>query len=244
VSDVSRETPAAPVEARRVFGVERLSLAEQYAELLATEGVLRGLIGPREAPRLWERHLLNCAVVGEVIPADATVGDVGSGAGLPGLALAIARPDVSVTLIEPLLRRTRFLDEAVAALGLSDQVSVVRGRAEELVGKVGFHVVTARAVAPLDRLARWCLPLAAPGGELVAMKGSGAAAEVEDAWPELRRLGCARPQVVELGRDVLAEPTWGVRVARPETGQVGWRGRGSEGSAARARRTSKQRRNV
>src|SRR5689334_530867 len=119
MGDVSRETPAVPDRARRVFGVERLSVAQRYAELLATDGVVRGLIGPREAPRLWDRHLLNCAVVGEVIGRGATVVDVGSGAGLPGLALAIARPDLRVTLLEPLLRRTRFLEEAVETLGLA-----------------------------------------------------------------------------------------------------------------------------
>ena len=117
-----------------MFAVGRLPLAERYAELLATEGVVRGLIGPREAPRLWERHLLNCAVLAELVPESASVADVGSGAGLPGVVLAIARPDLRVTLVEPLLRRTRFLDEVVEELGLQDQVEVVRGRAEELAG--------------------------------------------------------------------------------------------------------------
>jgi len=156
-------------------------LAERYAALLATDGVVRGLIGPREAPRLWDRHLLNSAVVGACVPDGATVGDVGSGAGLPGLALAIARPDVKVTLIEPLLRRTRFLDEAVESLGLGDQVEVLRARAEELHGQRTFDVVTARAVAPLERLARWCLPLVVRHGELVALKGSSVADEIDEA---------------------------------------------------------------
>jgi 16S rRNA (guanine527-N7)-methyltransferase len=240
MGDVSRETPAVPDRARRVFGVERLSVAQRYAELLATDGVVRGLIGPREAPRLWDRHLLNCAVVGEVIGRGATVVDVGSGAGLPGLALAIARPDLRVTLLEPLLRRTRFLEEAVETLGLADQVEVLRGRAEELHGQRTWEVVTARAVAPLEKLARWCLPLAAAHGELVAMKGASAAVEVEEAWPGLRQLGCERPTVAELGAGVLEEPTWVVRVVRPEQGQVGWRG--SAGSDRR--RPRKQRRNV
>ena len=237
MGDVSRETPAAPPDARRVFGVQDLPLAQRYADLLATDGVVRGLIGPREAPRLWERHLLNCAVLGEVIARDATVADVGSGAGLPGLVLAIARPDVRVTLIEPLLRRTRFLDEVVAELGLSERVEVLRGRAEELHGRRTFAVVTARAVAPLDRLARWCLPLVAPHGELVAMKGASAAAEVEEAGPALRRLGCAAPVVIQLGVGVLSEPTWAVRVARPEFGPVGWRDRpGRDERSTRERR--------
>src|SRR3954452_16414844 len=118
MSQVSRETPAAPPEARRVFGVERLPLAERYAAWLATEGVVRGLIGPREAPRLWDRHLLNCAVLSELIDTDAYVVDVGSGAGLPGIVLAIARPDLLVPLLEPLARRCDFLVEAVEALAL------------------------------------------------------------------------------------------------------------------------------
>lgn len=223
--------------------MERLALVEQYADLLASEGVLRGLIGPREAPRLWERHLLNCAVLGEVVPHGVSLADVGSGAGLPGLALAIARPDLDVTLIEPLLRRTRFLDEAVERLGLQSQVTVLRARAEEVSKETVFHIVTARAVAPLARLAGWCLPLVAPGGDLVAMKGSTAAAEVVEAEPALRELGCWPVDVVELGADVLDEPTWAVRVARPETGQVGWRDRAPDGSARRGRRT-KKRRNV
>jgi 16S rRNA (guanine527-N7)-methyltransferase len=238
MGDVSRETPAVPPEARRVFGVQNLLVAERYADLLATDGVVRGLIGPREAPRLWQRHLLNCAVLGEVIAPGATVADVGSGAGLPGLVLAIARPDLRVTLVEPLLRRTRFLDEAVAELGLADRVEVFRGRAEELHGRRTFAVVTARAVAPLERLARSCLPLVQPDGELVAMKGASAEEEVAEAGPALRRLGCAPPVVVRLGAGVLAEPTWAVRVARPESGPVGWRGRPGGGD----RRTRERRR--
>ena len=151
--------------------------------------MVRGLIGPREAPRLWDRHLLNCAVLGEVVPRGVAVADVGSGAGLPGLVLAIARPDLRVTLVEPLLRRTRFLDEVVDLLGLQAQVEVLRGRAEELADGRTFDVVTARAVAPLERLARWCLPLVAPGGELVAMKGASAPAEVVEAGPDAAAAG-------------------------------------------------------
>jgi 16S rRNA (guanine527-N7)-methyltransferase len=228
--------------------MQRLPLAERYAELLATDGVVRGLIGPREAPRLWERHLINCAVLEEVIPDGAAVADVGSGAGLPGLVLAIARPDLRMTLVEPLLRRTRFLDEVVDELGLGEHVTVVRARAEELAGTRTFDVVTARAVAPLERLARWCLPLVSPHGELVAMKGSTAVEEVEKAGPALRALGCSSPIVVELGKGVVAEPTWGVRVARPESGPVGWRGRRARGTDRRVRRPAererKQRRGV
>ena len=141
---------------------------------------VRGLIGPREAPRLWDRHLLNCAVLAEVMPERRDVCDIGSGAGLPGLVLAIARPDLTVTLVEPLLRRTTFLEEVVAELGL-DSVEVVRGRAEELHGQRTFDVVTSRAVAPLERLLRWSMPLVAPRGALVAMKGSSVDEEIEAA---------------------------------------------------------------
>ena len=159
--DVSRETP--PSSAAGVFS-SRLPIAEQYADLLASEGVVRGLIGPREVPRLWDRHILNSAVVLPRVPHGATVADVGTGAGLPGLVWAIARPDLIVTLIEPLLRRTTFLDEAVITLGLNN-VTVQRARAEDV--KHTYDVVTARAVAPLDKLGRWCLPLVREGGVLL-----------------------------------------------------------------------------
>jgi 16S rRNA (guanine527-N7)-methyltransferase len=171
VSDVSRETPAVPVEARRVFAVGRLPLAERYAELLATEGVVRGLIGPREAPRLWERHLLNCAVLAELVPESASVADVGSGAGLPGVVLAIAPAgpagDVgrAVAAPHPLPRRGGGGARAPGA-GRGGP----RAR-EELAGTRTFDVVTARAVAPLERLARWCLPLVDPAGSSWRMKG-------------------------------------------------------------------------
>lgn len=210
---VSRETPPAPpapAAARGVFS-DRLELAQQYAELLASDGVIRGLIGPREAPRLWERHLLNCAVLGELIPSGATVCDIGSGAGLPGLVLAIARPDLSVTLVEPLLRRTTFLDEAVQTLSL-ERVEVVRARAEELHGRRRFDVVTSRAVAPLPKLARWSLPLTRPGGVVVAMKGASAQAEVDDARKELRKLGAGPVSVHTVGVGVVDPPTSVVRV--------------------------------
>ncbi|MBM9459940.1 16S rRNA (guanine(527)-N(7))-methyltransferase RsmG [Nocardioides sp. zg-536] len=186
-----------PKTAAGVFG-DRLPLAERYAELLATEGVLRGLIGPREAPRLWDRHLINCALMAPAIPRGATVADIGSGAGLPGIVLAIARPDISITLIEPLLRRTTFLDEVVAELGL-DNVTVVRGRADALHGQARFDVVTSRAVAPLERLLGWSMPLVAATGELVAMKGSSVGDEIAEAAPTLAKLGCAAPEVQEFG---------------------------------------------
>jgi 16S rRNA (guanine527-N7)-methyltransferase len=153
-------------------------VAEAYAALLADDGVVRGLIGPREAPRLWERHLLNCAVLAELIDEGADVADIGSGAGLPGLVLAVVRPDLRLTLVEPLLRRATFLQDAVDRLGL-DNVEVVRARAEELHGKREFSVVTSRAVAPLDRLLDWSMPLVRQGGCLLAMNGSSAAEEIE-----------------------------------------------------------------
>ncbi|MGN0063679.1 MAG: 16S rRNA (guanine(527)-N(7))-methyltransferase RsmG [Nocardioides sp.] len=204
-----------------MFPLERLPLAERYAELLATEGVVRGLIGPREAPRLWDRHLLNSAVLAEVLPTDSTVADLGTGAGLPGMVLAIARPDLRLTLVEPLLRRTTFLEEVVAELGL-DNVEVVRGRAEELHGKRTFDVVTSRAVAPLDRLLGWSMPLVAPKGALVAMKGSSVAEEIETARPVLATYKCAEPEVFVLGEGVVERPTCALRVAWADPSSIGW----------------------
>ena len=219
--DVSRETPSAPASARGVFPSDRLPLAERYADLLATDGVTRGLIGPREAPRLWDRHLLNCAVLAEVMPRASTVADVGSGAGLPGLVLAIARPDLRLTLIEPLLRRTTFLTEMVGELGL-ENVEVVRGRADALHGERRFAVVTSRAVAPLDRLLRWSMPLVEPTGALVAMKGSSVAEEIDAARPVLEELGCAEPETRVLGAGIVPSTTVALRVAWADPGRVCW----------------------
>lgn len=207
---VSRETPTPPPVAADVFGAA-LPLAERYADLLALVATERGLIGPREVPRLWERHLLNCAVLSDAIPDSATVCDVGSGAGLPGVVLAVRRADLEVTLVEPLLRRATFLAEAVEALGLTN-AEVVRNRAEELHGVRTFDVVTSRAVAPLARLLRWSLPLVRPGGEVLAMKGSSVAAELEEAADVLSERGAARPEVVHLGYSMLSVPTTAVRV--------------------------------
>jgi 16S rRNA (guanine527-N7)-methyltransferase len=201
---------------RALFG-ERLGLADQYAELLVTDGVVRGLIGPREAPRIWDRHLLNCAAVAELIQPGARVVDVGSGAGLPGLALAIARPDLSVVLVEPLARRTSFLTEVVAALGLDGTVTVLRARAEEALGRLPegpADIVAARAVAPLDRLAGWCLPLAKVGGRLLAIKGASAAVEAAEHAAAVRRLGGGQPAVRVCGADLLDPATTVVEVVR------------------------------
>src|SRR5690349_25044649 len=153
-SSVSRETP--PL-VEKLYPRAAAPLTA-YAELLATEGTLRGLIGPREVPRLWDRHLLNCAVLERLVPEGASVADVGTGAGLPGIVLAIVRPDLQVALVEPLLRRTTYLEEIVASLGL-DHVEVVRGKADGLHGRDEFDVVTSRAVAPLGRLLDWSMPL-------------------------------------------------------------------------------------
>jgi 16S rRNA (guanine527-N7)-methyltransferase len=204
-----------PPAAAAVFG-DRLPVVQAYAELLAAAGVERGLLGPREAPRLWERHLLNCAGVAELVEPGSTVLDLGSGAGLPGLVLAAARPDVTVVLCEPLLRRAAFLTEAVEQLGLSG-VLVRRARAEELAGAVLVDAVTARAVAPLERLAGWGLPLLRPGGRLLALKGEQAEAELEQAGAALRAAGGTGARVVEVGRPELGSAARVVVVERSAT---------------------------
>lgn len=215
-----------------------LPVAEAYAALLADDGVVRGLIGPREAPRLWERHLVNCALLGEVIPEDADVCDIGSGAGLPGLVLAIARPDLRLTLVEPLLRRTTFLDEVVDRLALSN-VEVVRARAEELHGSREFSVVTSRAVAPLGRLLDWSMPLVRQHGALVAMKGSSAADEVATAAADLRRHGAGRVAVLTCGEGVIDPPTTVVRVEATRPSRLGWDATHGSTRAPRAGSTKK-----
>lgn len=230
-----------------MFPSERMRLAERYAELLATDGVVRGLIGPREAPRLWDRHLVNCALLAELMPDGGAVCDVGSGAGLPGLVLAIARPDLHVTLVEPLLRRTTFLEEVVADLTLSN-VEVVRARADALHGERRFDVVTSRAVAPLGRLLDWSMPLVDPTGALVAMKGLSVAEEVAAARAELARWGCAEPEICVLGERLAPSTTVALRVAWADPGQVSWplaappRGGRSKQRAGRTRASSNRRR--
>lgn len=193
-----------PAAAAAVFG-DRLSLAERYAQLLGTGAIERGLIGPREADRLWDRHLLNSAVVGELVPQGSRVLDVGSGAGLPGIPVAIARPDVQVELVEPLLRRTSWLDEVVEELGLGT-VTVTRGKVA-VIGPRQVDVVTARAVAPLERLLPMCVPLLRPGGVLLAIKGEQAEAEVEAVHRQASRWQVSSMDVARCGRGVLAEET-------------------------------------
>lgn len=208
-----------------------LPQAEAYAALLADDGVVRGLIGPREAPRLWERHLVNCALLGEAVPRGVDVCDIGSGAGLPGVVLAIARPDLRVTLVEPLLRRTTFLEEVVDRLELSN-VEVVRARAEELHGTRDFTVVTSRAVAPLGRLLDWSMPLVREGGVLVAMKGATAADEVTSAAKELRRHRAGSVEVLTLGVGLIDPPTTVIRVEANGPSRLGLAAASPSSSAA------------
>lgn len=198
------------VAAERIFG-DRLDLAKRYVEHLATSGIERGLIGPREVPRLWSRHVLNCAVVAELIEDGAKVADVGSGAGLPGLCLAIARPDLYLTLIEPLERRVIWLEEVVMDLGLSN-VEIIRSRAEAAIGKVECTVVTARAVSALKTLAPLTIPLLGGKGELLAIKGRSAEAEIATAGKTIRNLGGYETEIIIAGQNVLEEPTTVVRV--------------------------------
>jgi 16S rRNA (guanine527-N7)-methyltransferase len=197
---VDDPSPAEPTsEAAELFR-DALPRVRRYAELLAGPGRMQGVIGPRELPRLWDRHLVNSAYVGRVIPADSSVLDIGSGAGLPGIPLALARPDLTVTLLEPMARRVAWLEEVVAALELD--VTVRRGRAEERETRRAcgeFDVVTARAVAPMGRLATWAMPLVRPGGRLAALKGASAHDEVRRDANELRAAGGGEVEVVRCG---------------------------------------------
>lgn len=196
-----------------------LDLAIEYAELLCTAGVDRGLIGPREAPRVWERHILNCAVVTPAVPESAAVADVGSGAGLPGLSWAIRRPDLEMTLVEPLLRRATFLTECVEVLGLGRQVRVERVRAEELLVADGFDVVASRAVAPLKRLVPWCAGLTRGGGLIVALKGRTADAEIAESRRVVSRVSTGAPRVTTYGRGLVQDPTTVVEIRADRLGR-------------------------
>jgi 16S rRNA (guanine527-N7)-methyltransferase len=196
-SAVAQPTVAQPAVAQPAAGIfgDALPQAEKYAELLAGSGVERGLIGPAEADRIWERHLLNCAAIAHLLPARCSLVDLGSGAGLPGIVLAMLVPHARLTLVEPLARRVDFLTETIAELGLTN-VEVVRARAEDLAGQISADVVTARAVAPLDKLAGLTLGLLRPGGRVLAIKGSTAEAELTKARPVLARLGVTDARVV------------------------------------------------
>lgn len=214
MSDMSTELPVlsgdALEAAQKVFG-DRLPVAQRYVEHLATSGIERGLIGPREVPRLWERHVLNCAVVQELIEEGAKVADVGSGAGLPGLCLAIARPDLSLTLIEPLERRVIWLTEIVEDLGL-ENVDIMRSRAEQAVGYVEADYVTARAVSALVGLLDITLPILRGTGQLLALKGRTAAEEITKAKKKLNKYGARETEILLAGENLLEEPTTVVRV--------------------------------
>jgi 16S rRNA (guanine527-N7)-methyltransferase len=203
-----------PPAALTVFG-RALPLATTYAHLLATDGVARGVVGPGEPSRLWERHLLNCAVVADAVPRGASVCDLGSGAGLPGLVWALVRPDLRITLLEPSLRRTAFLCQAIELLQLG-HVGVVRARAEDHASSMTYRVVTARAVAPLGRLAAWALPLCEPAGEVIAFKGSRASQEAASAEAVLWRLGVSSWQVEQWGVGLVDPPATTVRLRRQQ----------------------------
>lgn len=216
-----------PAAAAVVFG-DRLPLARRYAAVLSDTAVQRGLIGPREVDRIWERHLLNCAAVGELLAGGERVIDLGSGAGLPGVPLAIARPDLRIVLVEPLLRRSEFLDEVTTELALD--VEVVRGRAEEPGIRNAFggsDAVVSRAVASLDKLARWSLPLLRPGGRMLAMKGERAPAELAEHRHVMIGLGADEVSMMRCGEKYLTPPATVVVAVR--------------GHSSRARRGSARR---
>lgn len=206
----------APEAATAIFG-PRLETARRYAELLAGIGVERGLLGPREVDRIWDRHVLNSAVVGELLDRGERIVDIGSGAGLPGIPLAIARPDLRVVLLEPLLRRFEFLNEAVDDLGLS--VEVVRGRAEEpwVRDRLGDQdAVVSRAVAALDKLTKWSMPLLRPGGRMLAIKGERGHDEVEQYRRVMAASGAVDARVVTCGANYLRPPATVVTAHRGE----------------------------
>jgi 16S rRNA (guanine527-N7)-methyltransferase len=214
---------AAGIAAADMFG-DALPKAERYAELLTGIGVERGVLGPAEADRIWDRHLLNCGAVARLVPAKCSLIDLGSGAGLPGIVLAMLLPGAAVTLLEPMARRVEFLQQTVADLQLAN-VEVVRGRAEDLDGQLAGDVITARAVAPLDKLAGLCLGLARPGGRVLAMKGSNADAELTKARPVLARLGVTDARVVQAASADGRATATVVTFTAPEGRSSGARGR-------------------
>lgn len=205
----------APPGAERIFGA-RLPDAQRFVELLRVHGVERGLIGPRELDRLWDRHVLNSAVLAECVPNGARVVDVGSGGGFPGVPLALARRDIQLTLLEPMARRVEWLREVVDVLQLS-HVDVVRGRAEARAIRDALgvaDVVTARAVAPLAKLGAWCLPLVRSGGVLLALKGASVHEELARDSDALRAAGGGELSIVECGVGIVNEPTTVLRVVK------------------------------
>jgi 16S rRNA (guanine527-N7)-methyltransferase len=199
------EVEAEPAVAAQIFG-EHIDRARLFTANLAMFGEERGLIGPLEPPRLWSRHILNCGVFADLLPSGALVGDVGSGAGLPGLVLAIARPDVHFALIEPMERRTEWLSEQVEQLGLTN-VTVVRSRVQDAPYQEKCDVVTARAVSALKTLIPMTAPLVKPGGQLLLMKGASVDREIEDAKKQIRAHGLTGLTVIHAGEGLLEEPT-------------------------------------
>ena len=197
-----------PAVAVEMFG-DRMDLARRFTENLGRHGEERGLIGPLEPPRLWTRHILNSAVIAPLF-SPGRVGDVGSGAGLPGLVLAIARPDVQWVLIEPMERRVAWLTEQVGALEL-ENVEVVRARAEDWKAGPVLDAVTARAVSALRTLVPLTAPLVRDGGELILLKGASAANEIEAAEKQLRKFKVTNARVEVIGEDLLAEPSRVIR---------------------------------
>ena len=216
MSDVSRETSGEvepePASAAVVFG-DRLDLARRFTAALAAHGEERGLIGPLEPPRLWNRHILNSAIAASLFPAGGRVADVGSGAGLPGLVLAIARPDVQWILIEPMERRVAWLNEQQHDLGL-DNVEVIRGRGEEWKQGPVLDAVTARAVSALRTLIPLTAPLLRSGGELILLKGANAENEIAAAEKAIRKYKLSDVRVEIVGEGVIAEPTRVLRATR------------------------------
>mgnify|MGYP000045790236 FL=1 len=196
-----------PESAARIFGTG-IEKARAYTAALVRDGETLGLLGPREYPRIWTRHVLNSAVVAELVPAGATVADVGSGAGLPGIPMAIAQPEAQFVLIEPMERRSDWLKQQVEELGLKN-VRVLRNRAEE-VGEV-FDIVTARALKAMPQLLRMCVPMTKNGGEIIALKGARAGEEIEEAKPLMKKLGVEKFDIVFTGEQFLDEPTRVVR---------------------------------
>ncbi|MEB4209220.1 16S rRNA (guanine(527)-N(7))-methyltransferase RsmG [Mycobacterium sp. 94-17] len=197
-----------------IFG-DRREAAERYAQILATAGVERGLLGPREVDRIWNRHILNSAALAELLDRGERIVDIGSGAGLPGIPLAIARPDLEVVLLEPLLRRSEFLNEVVNELGLA--VEVVRGRAEEPGVRNRFgerDAAVSRAVASLDKLTKWSLPLLRPAGRMLAIKGERASDEVDRYRRVMAASGAADVRVVTCGANYLRPPATVVSARR------------------------------
>lgn len=215
---VEIDSPAVLALARDVFG-PRFPLAQTYADLLVTDGVVAGVIGPREAPRVWSRHLLNSAALADLVPANVSLIDVGSGAGLPGIPLALARPDLSVQLLEPLLRRCRFLESVTGRLGLGSSVLVRRGRAPEAARDLDLavDVAVARAVAPLDKLTSWSLPLLRPGGLLLALRGQSARSEVAEAKTAIASAGGDEVAVHEISLGVAVPPATVVCIRRVQS---------------------------